>query len=219
MISPCFLISTFIKTIRFNMHYFCIKTALKFPVVVSHNVHLKKMGGRVEIQGEIKRGMVRIGFGDIGIFDKHRSRAIWCVTGCVAFGGRVDIGHGVKINVHDSGELVFGENFIVNAETSIVCRKQIVFGRKNLISWQCMITDTDFHTMWQHGERINDDQPVCFGERVWVGMRVTILKGAKIANGAVIGAGSIVSQHLDNENCVYAGNPAKIVKDDINWSL
>jgi acetyltransferase-like isoleucine patch superfamily enzyme len=219
MLSPLFLISTLIKTVRFNLFYFDIKTALTCPVVVSHNVWLKKMAGTVTINGEIKRASIRIGFGDIGIFDKQRSRAIWAVDGRVVFNGRADIGHSVKINVHKSGELVIGDNFIVNAETSIICRKQVSFGDNNLVSWQCMITDTDFHQLEQKGEQINPDEPIRFGDRVWIGMRTNILKGTTIADGIVIGAGSVVVGNLEQHNTVYAGNPAKPIKENISWSL
>lgn len=219
MLSPLFLISTLIKTLRFNFYYFDIKTALTLPVIVSHNVLLKKLKGSVELQGEIKRAHIRIGFGDIGIFDKQRSRAIWFVQGRVVFNGRADIGHSVKINVHDTGELIFGDRFIVNAETSIICRKRITFGTENLVSWECMITDTDFHQLEQNGQRINEDEPILFGDKVWIGMRATILKGTQIANGVVIGAGSLVSGQLDQEQTVYAGHPATPIKNDVTWTL
>ena len=217
MYSPVFLLGTLIKTIRFNFNYFPLRTAVKMPVIVSHNVYLKEMSGQVEIQGDIKRGKIRIGFGDIGIFDKQRSRGIWFVQGHVIFAGRADIGHSVKINVHENGELHFGDKFIANAETSIICRKQIVFGANNLISWQCMITDTDFHTILQHGEQINPDQPIIVGDRVWIGMRSTVLKGAKIANDIVVGANSLVHD-LNELYRIYAGLLAKKVKNDISWT-
>jgi acetyltransferase-like isoleucine patch superfamily enzyme len=219
MMSPYFLLSSFVKTIRFNFRYFEFRNALKLPVIISHNVYLKKMGGHIKVNGELKRGMIRIGFGDIGIFDKQRSRCIWFVTGRIIFNGRTDIGHSVKINVHETGILEFGEKFLINAESAIICRKNIVFGRQNLISWQCMITDTDFHKMHQNGVQLNEDRPVHFGDKVWVGMQSTVLKGVKIADGAVIGAGSIISKNLDVENSAYGGNPAKLLKNDITWTL
>lgn len=219
MLSPIFLISTLIKTLRFNLHYFDLKTAMKLPVIVSHNVLLKKMGGVVEVHGDTKRACIRLGFGDIGIFDKQRSRGIWLVQGRVIFKGRADIGHSVKINVHETGELVIGDGFIVNAETSIVCRKRITFGTGDLVSWQCLIADTDFHQLGQNGQQINADAPIRFGDHVWIGMRANVLKGTTVADGVVIGAGSLVIGQLEQENTVYAGNPAKPIKTNINWNL
>lgn len=52
---------------------------------------------------------------------------------------------------------------------------------------------------------------VVIGKYVWVGARATILPGVTIGDGAVIGAGSVVTK--DVPPCaVVGGNPAKIIK-------
>lgn len=50
---------------------------------------------------------------------------------------------------------------------------------------------------------------------VWIGMNVTVLNGVKISNGAVIGAGSVVTKNIP-PYAVVAGNPAKIIKYRFN---
>jgi len=56
------------------------------------------------------------------------------------------------------------------------------------------------------------DNPLTIGSDVWIGERVTIMPSCKmIADGAVIGAGSIVTK--DVKACtIVAGNPAKLIK-------
>ena len=46
---------------------------------------------------------------------------------------------------------------------------------------------------------------------VWIGSNTTILQGVTIGCGAIIGAGSVVTKDVP-DNCVVAGNPAKIIK-------
>ncbi|WP_405384880.1 CatB-related O-acetyltransferase [Maribacter sp. LLG6340-A2] len=46
------------------------------------------------------------------------------------------------------------------------------------------------------------------GNDVWIGANVIIMPGIKVGNGAVIGAGSIVTKNVDDFEIVY-GNPAK----------
>lgn len=46
---------------------------------------------------------------------------------------------------------------------------------------------------------------------VWIGARVTVLKGVTIGEGAVIGAGSVVTKST-LPYMVYAGNPARLIK-------
>ena len=45
----------------------------------------------------------------------------------------------------------------------------------------------------------------------WIGMNVLILKGVTIGQGAIVGAGSVVTRDVP-EWTVVAGNPAKVVK-------
>jgi acetyltransferase-like isoleucine patch superfamily enzyme len=48
------------------------------------------------------------------------------------------------------------------------------------------------------------------GDDVWIGTRAVILAGAKIGNGAVIGAGTVVETEVP-DYAIVAGNPARIV--------
>ncbi len=53
--------------------------------------------------------------------------------------------------------------------------------------------------------------PVEIGNRVIVGFRATVLAGAVIPDGSVIGAGCVVAKRLEFEDTVYLGNPIKAV--------
>ena len=52
---------------------------------------------------------------------------------------------------------------------------------------------------------------VVIEDNVWIGAQVVILPNVRIGKGAVIGAGSIVTKDIP-ENEVWAGNPAKFLK-------
>jgi len=57
----------------------------------------------------------------------------------------------------------------------------------------------------------DEEKPVVIGNDVWIGANVIILPGVKIGDGAIIGAGSIVTKNVEKYT-VVAGNPAKIIK-------
>jgi virginiamycin A acetyltransferase len=49
------------------------------------------------------------------------------------------------------------------------------------------------------------------GNDVWIGDNAVIIKGKKIGNGSIIGAGSVVTRDVEPFSIV-AGNPAKLIK-------
>ena len=51
---------------------------------------------------------------------------------------------------------------------------------------------------------------VSIGNNVFIGMNSTILKGVTVGNNVIIGANSLVNKNVP-DNCVVAGNPAKII--------
>ena len=54
-------------------------------------------------------------------------------------------------------------------------------------------------------------RPVVIGDDVWIGGRVIILPGVTIGNGAILGAGAVVTHDVPSY-AIVGGNPAKIIK-------
>lgn len=53
------------------------------------------------------------------------------------------------------------------------------------------------------------------GKNCVIGVRSIIMPGLSIDNQVVIGAGSVVTKSI-HSNCIAAGNPAKILKENVN---
>ncbi len=53
---------------------------------------------------------------------------------------------------------------------------------------------------------------ITVGKGAMIGMNTTILPGVSIGEGAIVGAGSVVTRDIPPW-CVAAGNPAKVLKD------
>ena len=206
------------KTLYFNLKYLPLRQALLLPILVSRRTYLRNTSGKIKINGPLRTGLIRIGYGNIGIFDEKRSRTIWEVAGTVIFNGTCNIGHGSKISVASTGSLSFGENFAITAETSIITKLNIEFGDNCLLSWDTLIMDSDFHKIKNEvGSEINAPQPISIGDDVWIGCRCLVLKGAKIPNNSIIGASSLVNKPLGKENSLYAGSPCKLIKENVSW--
>lgn len=210
-----------INTLYFNFKYFspiCSelgtwKLFLKLPVIISKNVQLKCLNGSVKVNPE-KR--VTIGFGRIDNFDQRYERAIWNNNGEIIFRGECHLGHGTRINNH--GVIEFGSGFAISANSTIDCDNQVVFGNDVLLSWDVLIMDHDTHNIIDsNGKRINNDETIKVGDRVWICCRTTILKGTVIPSGCVVAAGSVESKKFEEKNAVI-GSHGKILKKNIIWS-
>ncbi|WP_348799480.1 acyltransferase [Flavobacterium adhaerens] len=214
-----YLLNENYKTIYFNFKYFTFKEAILFPIIISRNVYLKELKGTVVIEGKLKYGMIRIGFGEVGIFDEKKSRAILQLCGSLIFKGSAQIGHGSKLSIGKNGCLIIGNNFKITAETAIVSHEKIEFGSNCLLSWDILLMDTDFHIIRDSDDRqVNVSREIIVGDNVWIGCRSTILKGSRIPNHCVIGANSVLNSNFKIEKAIYAGIPAHLVRDNIRWT-
>ena len=59
-------------------------------------------------------------------------------------------------------------------------------------------------------EKFQDRGGIQIGNNVFIGMKTTILKGVHVGNNVIIGANSLVNKDIPN-NCVVAGNPARVI--------
>lgn len=206
-----------LKTLFFNFKYLPFKQAIKFPFYIARRTHLLSTNGKVFIHGTVKRGMIKIGYGMVGIFD-NRTRAIWEVNGDVHFYGDALIKFGAKISVGERGRLHIGDHFRFSTNSSIVCFKEISFGNNVRISWDTIVMDTDFHTIENlDGDKINADKKVEIGNNVWIGMRTSVMKGSKLDNNVILASNSVLNKYIAGSHQLIAGNPAKVIKTDVNW--
>ena len=206
------------KSIRFCFHYFPFRVAVKLPVLLSSHVRLRCLKGHVELNAPYVRiGMIRIGFGNIGIFDDKVSRTIWENKGTVVWGGGAFIGQGSKIACGEKGRIVFGKGFHCTAESQFLCVDSLHFGEDVLISWQTLIMDTDGHYIASHGVEHKNHKPIYIGNHVWIGCHCIILKGASIADDSVVAAGTLITKPFEESACVIGGRNANIIQSDISW--
>jgi maltose O-acetyltransferase len=110
------------------------------------------------------------------------------------------------------GRLEVGDRVYINYGASIAAHSLIQIGAHTLIGTHCIIMDNDYHHV-DVAERhtLPESRPIIIGDHVWIGARVTILKGVTIGEYAVIGAGSVVTRDVPPFSLV-AGVPAKVIR-------
>ncbi|SLK13241.1 acyltransferase [Clostridium chauvoei] len=109
-----------------------------------------------------------------------------------------------------------GNNVGISGAT-IYARKAITIGDNTLIGGNVKILDNDFHPIEVEARNIDDKdkigtREIVIGKDCFIGCNSIILKGTKIGDESVVGAGSIVSGEFP-KGVVIAGNPAKIIKN------
>lgn len=122
--------------------------------------------------------------------------------------------YGADIQVFECALLKLGKESFINSDCKIRCHKKIEIGDKCAISHDFVIMDSDAHQL--NGSR--NTKPIKIGNRVWIGSRVTVLSGVNIGDGAVIAAGSVVISDVP-KGCLVAGCPARVIKENVLWSI
>ena len=125
----------------------------------------------------------------------------------------------------DEAIIRIGNNVFIGDKTTIVCSKKITIESDILISSDCIIQDSDNHSLdfnirkgdladWKknyHDWSTHICDPITIGNGAWLGARVIILKGVTIGEKSIVGAGSVVTKSV-KAGTIVAGNPAKFIK-------
>src|SRR5665647_139636 len=184
---------SFFKTVYFNLMIFPLKLAIKLPIYIAKYTKFVSLKGNIKIESTLKPGMIRFGFGDVGIVDKKYTRTLIELNGTIIFKKNANFGYGSKISVGEKGILNVGERFSISANSTIICFDSVTIGNDVLFSWDILVTDSDFHkTINPQTDEVNEyiTRPIKLGLNTWVGIGSIILKGTEVPANTIIGAGS-----------------------------
>lgn len=115
------------------------------------------------------------------------------------------------------GKLSIGDNVGMSC-SAFICHHSIVIGNNVTIGGNTVIYDTNFHSLDpilrknKSLDKINANRaPVIICDNAFIGAHSTILKGVKIGQNSVIGACSLVTRDIP-ENEIWGGNPAIFIR-------
>lgn len=144
--------------------------------------------------------------------------------GTISFGDKVQIGvlaspcfysHYAYIEARTpQSKITIGNQVTLNNGFSAEAMGEITIKDKVLIGVHCAILDNDGHALDpnQRESGLPSVKPVMICENVFIGDRVTILKGVTIGANSVIGSGAVVTHDIP-ENVIAAGNPARVIRN------
>ena len=200
-------------------------------------INLKQLWGMPWVMGlEIRRILAlpyaRLLFAYHGIWWRPR----WRIYGMPIIqrfrGSRIELGEGALLRSWPTSNPLAPNHRVVLATRSaeariqvgrdvgmsgatIVAAERIEIGDRVFVGSNATIVDTDFHPLdpatRQRDVLAGEHRPVVLEDEVFVGMNSLILKGVRVGRGAVIGAGSVVTQDVP-PGAVVAGNPARFTR-------
>ena len=104
--------------------------------------------------------------------------------------------------------------------------EEVIIGSDVMVAWGVTISDHNSHSVI-YSERAKDVtqyldgkkewgsvmiKPVRIHNKAWIGFNTIILKGVTIGEGAIVGAGSVVTKDVAPW-VIVAGNPARVLRE------
>lgn len=133
---------------------------------------------------------------------------------CAMVGRPADLKKPENIYLHDHTRI--GPRSII---MTMGCSKFIMKRESGASEGLIVITSNHRQKLGMFRESNNDDneyKDIIVEEDVWIGINVTLLAGAHIGRGSIIGACSVVTKEIP-PYAVAVGNPAKVIK--FKWSI
>ena len=161
----------------------------------------KRLDGQVRFPKEIRGGnYITVGQGTTIL--RGAILTAWDSYGRQTFSPSIEIGRNCAL----------GEHIHVTACNCITIGDNLLTGRYVYISdnshGRTDGSGLDLHPL---DRELFSKGPVHIGNNVWIGERACILPGVTIGDGAIIGAGAVVTKDIP-PYCVAAGVPAVVVK-------
>lgn len=134
--------------------------------------------------------------------------------------GNTGFGYGADVEVFRGKTLHFhGGNYAdatgANSNLNLICGNHIEIGYGVKMGRGITIRDNNGgHYLNMQGYK--ESRPVIIGNHVWLCEGCTIMQGAKIGDGAVVGAYAVVTGNVP-ANTFVAGNPAQVIQTEISW--
>ena len=132
----------------------------------------------------------------------------------IYIGPHVHLGDGVRVHAHHGANIIIEEGCSFNYGVAVFALESIKIGKHSILGPHVYVSDHNHQ--FSRDDLIKnqgfDTHPVIIGSDVWLGIGVSVLKGACIGEGSVIAAGGLVNKTVPDYE-VWAGIPAKKTGD------
>lgn len=126
------------------------------------------------------------------------------IFGKLQFQGNASISTGFMCGVAKDAEVHIGDNVYFGRNCIIASRKRVSIGDNTIFGPNVMVYDHD-HAIIDGVVSHNkfSDAEIEIGSNCWIGAGVIILKGSKIGDGVIVGAGTVVKGVINSNTMIY----------------
>lgn len=208
-----------VKTFVINIIYFPLKTALKFPIIIYGPCRLQKLYGQIVFDGEVKTGMLKIGFSDP--VRSWNSSSFISIEGELHLGKQVILRRGINLQVARDSFLNIEDYVSIGHNCTLNVHRKVNIGKATSIGNNTTIMDTDFHYVANLSSRMikPNSSPISIGECNWIAGWCTIKKGTQTPKGTIVaGPYSMLGKNYIGqipEFSLIAGSPAKLLVEGV----
>lgn len=124
-------------------------------------------------------------------------------------GKNFKLANGVIIN--KPGQLHVGKNVYIAHNAWINAIGGILIGNDVIVGPMCVLATSKHKFIDGKVTSIGINGPITIGDGSWLASHVTITDNVKIGKGNMVAANAVVTSSTE-DNCLYAGVPAKAIK-------
>ena len=208
-----------LKTIIFNFRMLPWRQAMRLPILLYENVDFQLTTGKIVFLHDTET----LHFGDLQIGQSLYYPAKRGMTTTIIIQGRLEVGHRIKfrngstIHIAPNAVCRLNDKVSFGERANLVCYEKITLGPLVSFSWDVSVFDTNFHYLIGLDNVVNNrNKEILIGENCWIGHHSVIAKGTRLSDWTIVASNSLVNKDFSSvTNCVLAGIPCKVVKDEI----
>jgi acetyltransferase-like isoleucine patch superfamily enzyme len=127
----------------------------------------------------------------------------------------------IRIIMQDGSLIDVGEKTTIE-QAYILSRDgcQVVFGKDCMISFQVDFRTSDAHGIYdlETGDLVNSPGNIILEDHVWITQGVIVSKNVRIGENSIVGSRSFVQNSVIPPHCIYAGTPARLIREKVRWT-
>lgn len=152
----------------------------------------------------------------------------------VRFGNGCDVRRGLHLVLGPGAQAEFGPHCVLDRDMTVECLGKLTVGARTIFGHHCtlaaqenvqigedcliaeMVSIRDHDHCFDRLDIPVREQgaaiaPVCIGRNVWLGAKVTVVKGVTIGDNAIVGANAVVTKDIP-ANAIAVGIPARVIR-------